>query len=67
MCTSDHFLIKLPSRTTDEIQRNVIKRGTRNAISRRYHAKDDKEAIITWRLELNKILHVFDVRSVAPV
>ena len=63
----DHFFIRLPSRTADEIQRNVIKRSRRNAISRRYHAKGDKEAIATWSLDLNRIQHVFDVRSVTPV
>jgi len=67
MRTSDYFLTKLPSRTADEIQSNFIKRGKGNAISRHYHAKDDRVAVVTWRLELNKILHVFNVRSVAPV
>jgi len=47
-----------------EIQRHIIKRGKRNAISRRYHAKDDKEATTTWRLEFNNILHVFNVRFI---
>jgi RNase P protein component len=59
-----YFLIKLSFRAVDEIQRNIIKRGKRNVISRRYHAKDDKEAIIIWRSELGGILHVFNVRSV---
>jgi len=55
-------LIRLPSRTVVEIQENK-----RNVISRRYHVKDDKQAIASWRLDLNRILHVFDVRSVTPV
>ena len=50
----------------DEIQRHIIKRGKRNAISRRYHAEDDKEAIATWRLDLDRILHVFNVCSATP-
>ena len=29
-----------------------------------FHAKNDKETIATWRLDLNRILHVFNVRSV---
>jgi len=36
-------------------------------ISRRYHAKDDKEAIAAWNLDLNKIRRVFDVRPVTPL
>ena len=50
----------------DEIQRHVIKWGKRNVISRQYHAKDDKEAIATWRLDLDRIVHVFNVCSVIP-
>ena len=67
MRTPGHFLIRLPSRTANGIQRNIIKRSERNVISRRYHAKDDKEAIITWNLELKRIRRVFDVRPVTPV
>ena len=58
------FLTKLSIRTVAEIQRNIIKRSKRNAISRRYHAKDDKEAIAAWKLDLDGILRVFHVRSV---
>ena len=36
-------------------------------ISRRCHAKDDEEAIVTWSLELKRIRRVFDVRFVTPV
>ena len=57
----------LNCRTVDEIQRNVIKRGERNAISRRFHAKDDKKAIAAWRLDFDRTLHVFIVRSVTSV
>ena len=28
-----------------------------------FHAKNDKETIATWRSDLNRILHVFNVRS----
>ena len=51
----------------DEIQRNIIKRGKRNPIFRRYHAKNEKEAIATWRLDLDRILHLFNVCSVTCV
>jgi len=57
MYTLGDFLTKFPIRTMDEIQRHIIKRGKRNAISRRYHAKDDEKAITAWKLDLDKILH----------
>jgi len=44
---------------------NLVEWSKRNAISRRYHAKDDKKMIATWSLDLDKILQVFRVRSVA--
>jgi len=64
MRTPGYFLIRLSFRTADEIQRNIAKRGKQNAIFRRYHAKDDKEAIDTWRLDLDGIPRVFNVCSV---
>ena len=50
-----------------EIQRNVIKQGKRNVISRHLHARNDKDKIGGWKLDLNRILHVFNVRSVVSV
>jgi hypothetical protein len=47
-----------------EIQKKVIKRSGRNTVSRFLQAKNDKEKIAGWRLELNRILDVFNVRSV---
>ena len=67
MCTPDHFFIRLPSRTADEIQRNIVRRSKRSVISRRYHAKDDKKAISAWNSDLKRIRRVFDVRFVTPV
>ena len=61
-----NFLIKLSTRIADEIQRHIVKRGKRNAISRLYHAKDDKEAIANWRSDLDGILRVFNVCSATP-
>jgi len=66
MHTPGHFFTRLPSRTVDGIQGNIIKRRERNVISRRYHAKDDKEAIVTWNSDLDRIRRIFDVRSVTP-
>jgi len=67
MRTPGYLLIIPSSRTLDEIRENIIKRGRRNVISRHYHAKDDKEAIATWRLDLNRVLRVFNVRSAISV
>ena len=36
-------------------------------MSRHLHAKNDKDKIAGWRLELNRMLHVFNVRSIASV
>ena len=50
-----------------EIQRGIVKGGKRNAISRVFHAKDDQGTIAAWRLDLNRILHIFNVRSITSV
>ena len=41
----------------------VIEKGGRNLFSRLAHARNDKEAIPAWKLDLNSILHIFNVRS----
>ena len=66
MRTPDDFLTRFSIRTMDEIQRHIIKRDKRNAISRHYHAKDDEKAIDTWKLDLGRILPVFNVCPIAP-
>ena len=43
----------------------MTERGGRNAVSRLFHAKNDREMIASWKSDLNRILHVFNVRSVA--
>jgi nicotinate-nucleotide pyrophosphorylase len=47
----------------DEIQRNIIRQGKRSSVTRLFRG-NDSEAVATWRLEFNKILRVFNVRSV---
>jgi len=47
-----------------EIQRKVIKQSGRNAVSRLFNAKNDKEKIAGWKTELNRILLVFNVRLI---
>jgi len=50
-----------------EIQRRLVKRGKRNPVSQLIHARNDKNAITTWRLDLDRIIQVFNVRSVTSV
>jgi len=47
------------------IQREIVKWGRWNAVSRHFHAKKDKEVVAAWRVDLEEILQVFNVRSVA--
>ena len=46
-----------------DIERNIIKRCKRNVLSRQFRARDDEKAIAAWKLELDKIRQVFEVRS----
>ena len=57
----------LHRRTMTKIQRYIVKRGKRNTISRFFHAKNDREVIAAWKLDLNEIRHVFNVRSITSV
>ena len=60
--------LKAPDcRAVAKIQKNIVRQSKRHAISRAFHAKNDKEAIAAWELDLNKILHVFNVRSSTSV
>ena len=45
-----------------DIQKYIIKRGKRSAISKFLHEKKDKEVIATWMQRLDKIRRVFEVR-----
>jgi len=49
--------------TVAGIQEKVIEKCGRNLLSRLANAKNDKEMITAWKLDLNRILHVFNVRS----
>ena len=57
----------LDCRTVAEIQKRVIKQSRRNAVSKLFHARNDKETITAWKMDLNRILHVFNVRFAASV
>jgi len=54
-------------RIVADIQKKLAKSVKRNAVSRRFNAKKTKERIAAWRLDLEKILQVFNVRSVTWV
>ena len=45
-----------------EIQRKIIKQNGRNPISRIFQASNDKDRITAWKLDLGRILQVFNVR-----
>ena len=47
-----------------DIETKLAKWGKRSVVFRRFYAKDDRETIATWRLDLDKIIQVFNVRSV---
>ena len=51
-------------RTVAEIRNKVAKHSGRKTVSRLLHARNDKEAIAAWKSELNRVLVVFNVRSV---
>jgi hypothetical protein len=55
----------LNCRTVTKIQKKVVKRGKQSAASRMLNTKKDKDAIATWRQELNGILQIFNVRPVS--
>ena len=66
--SSKYFTDETLDRSTlAEIQRKIIKKGKRNPVARLLHAKNDKELIAAWKLDLNKILLIFNVRSVVGV
>ena len=53
------------ARAATDIERNAVKKSQRGHFSRLLHTKDDKNKIVAWKAELDRILHVFNVRPVA--
>ena len=53
----------IDGRTVAEIQRKIIKRSERHTVSRFLHARTDKDTIASWKLDLSRILVVFNVGS----
>ena len=52
-------------RTVAEIQKEVIEQSGRHRVSRFLHARNDKDTIAGWKSDLNRILVVFNVRSLS--
>jgi len=50
-----------------EIQGRIVEKRERGLLSRLAHAKNDKETIATWKMDLIRILQVFNVRSADSV
>lgn len=50
-----------------DIRGKITERITKNVISRAFHAKHDSQTIASWRLDLNRILLVFNVRTAVYV
>lgn len=67
MHTPYDLLTEVPISTVVEIQRHIIERGERRAIFRPFHMMSDKRAIATWKSDFDRIIHIFNVRSVASV
>jgi len=51
----------LNPRIVEGIQKKIAEKCRRNLPSRLLNAKNDKETIATWKLDLNRILHIFNV------
>lgn len=56
----------LNRRTVAEIQKRIIDQGKRHPVSRVLHTKTDRDMIAVWRQDLNRILQIFNVRSIGP-
>ena len=45
------------------IQESAVEPDKRNSLSRIFNAKNDKGTVAAWRSDLDRILHVFEVRT----
>ena len=46
------------------VQKRVDERSKQSALYRAFHVLSDKRAIASWDRDFNRILHIFNVRSV---
>ena len=51
----------LNRRTVAGIREKIVEKCGRSLLSRLANAKNDKETLATWKSDLNRILHVFNV------
>ena len=49
-----------------DIQIKVAKQSKRNRISRAFHAKNDSQTIASWKVDLNRVLLIFNVSCIVP-
>ena len=49
------------------IQKHIVKRGKQTIFRQFFRAQEDEKALTAWSLDLDKIRHVFDVRSFTSV
>ena len=54
----------LDGRTVEEIEKKVTEQSERHRFFRIILSRSDKDAIAGWKSDLNRILNVFNVRSV---
>lgn len=62
-----HRGLDVNRRTVASIQKKITKRSKRNPILRLLHVNSDKDAIVAWGRDLDRILHIFNVRPVSLV
>jgi hypothetical protein len=60
-----HLSMTTNYRAVAEMQRRVDKQGKRSTVVRFMLARGDKDKIAAWNQDLVRILHVFNVRSIA--
>ena len=66
-CAEQPIYWGLNCRTVGEIQGKIVAQGKRNPVSRALYARNDKDAIVAWGRNLDRILNIFNVRVVHPV
>ena len=45
-----------------QIQKSAVEPDNRNLLSRIFNTKSDKDRVAAWRSDLDRILHIFEVR-----
>ena len=63
-CDATQSVYSRDRRTVADIQRRVDEKNSRNVLSRAFLAQSDKDTIAAWKGDLNRLLHIFNVRTV---